>query len=193
MVCNMDWKQFFAALIGHVAWPAVFIVLLIICRRHIASLADRLSELSYGGAKLTFERKLMEGASIIEKAPEQPPALPPPESKKTADSAWKTSNAVDQIISRYEQVNGILFSISDKAGFDVADARSAMYSMAHKGIVSKEIVDLYGTVKDARNIVVHAGVMPSEEQAREYARQAAYLLEVLHTVQEKFDRGEVQF
>jgi len=51
---------------------------------------------------------------------------------------------------------------------------------------------LYGTVKDARNIVVHAGVMPSVEQAKEYARQAAYLLEVLHTVQVKFDRGELQ-
>jgi hypothetical protein len=172
---------------------AVFIVLLIICRRHIASLADRLSELSYGGAKLTFERKLMEGATIIERAPEQPPALPPPESTKSADSAWRTSDAVDQIISRSEQVDGILFSIADNAGFDVAEARSVMYSLVHKGIVSKEIADLYGTVKDARNIVVHAGVTPSEEQAKEYARQAAYLLEVLHTVQVKFDRGEARF
>jgi len=189
----MDWKQFIATVIGHVAWPTVFVVLLVICRRQIASLADRLSELSYGGAKLTFERKLMEGATIIREAPEQPTLLPSQESKRTADSAWRTSNAVDQIISRYEQVNGILFAIADKAGFDVAEAKSVMYSLAHKGIISKEIVDLYGTINDARNIVVHAGVMPSEEQATEYARQAAYLLEVLHKVETKFNRGEVRF
>jgi uncharacterized protein YutE (UPF0331/DUF86 family) len=185
----MDYKQFFATVIGHVAWPAVLIVLLVICRRHIVSLSDRLSELSYRGAKLTFERKLMEGATIVEKAP----ALPPPESTKAADATWLTSNAVDQIISRYEQVNGILFSVADKVGFDVADARSVMYSLEQKGIVSKENVDLYGAIKDARNIVVHAGVMPSEKQATEYARQATYLLEVLYTVQSKLDHGEVKF
>lgn len=163
----MDWKQFFAAVMGHLAWPTVAAVFLLMCRRQIASLAERLSELSYGGAKLTFEQKLALGANLIEKAPEK--AIVGTDEV----SSWRRADAVDRIISSYEQVNGILFAIADKAGYDPADARSVMYSLVQKGIVSKEIDELYGTIKDARNIVVHAGVLPSESQAMEYASQAA--------------------
>ena len=183
----MDWKQFFAAVIGHLVWPTVAVIFLVMCRRQIASLAERLSELSYGGATLTFERKLALGATLIERAPEKPAV------EADDKSSWQRTDAVDRVISYYEQVRGILFAIADKAGYDVADPRSVMYSLVHKGIVSKEIDELYGTIRDARNIVVHAGVLPSEPQALEYARQAAYLLKVLHTVEDKFNRGETSF
>ena len=183
----MDWRQFFAAVIGHLAWPAVAATLLVMCRRQISSLAERLSELSYGGAKVTFERSLTLGAALIEKAPEKAAVI------SDDLSSSRRADAVDRVISCYEQVNGILFAIAHKAGFDVAEPRSVMYSLVKKGIVSSQINDLYGTIRDARNIVVHAGVLPSEPQANEYARQAAYLLEVLRTVEDKFNRGEASF
>jgi hypothetical protein len=48
----MDWFQFIAALIGHLAWPSVVIVLLVVLRRHIGSLANRLIEFSVPGTTL---------------------------------------------------------------------------------------------------------------------------------------------
>lgn len=181
----MDWLQFIAAVVGHLAWPSVVVVLLILFRTHLGLLAERLIELSYGGAKITFEKKLQEGASIIQHAPEAVAPL-------AEDANWKRSNAVDQIISRYEQVDSILFDIADKLGFDVAEARSVIYTLLHHKIVSKEIANLYQVIKDARNIVVHARVLPSEQDATEYARQALYLLTVLMQVEDKFKRGEIK-
>jgi len=80
----MDWKQFIATMTGSLAWPVVVIVLLIVMRKHVGALADRLDEFSVGGAKLKFVQKLLEGRAIIkedEKAPATPTAAeqtPPP-------------------------------------------------------------------------------------------------------------------
>jgi hypothetical protein len=63
----MDWLQFIATLVGHLAWPIVVIVLFVILRRHLGSMADRLIELSFGGAKITLDKKLQEGAEILER------------------------------------------------------------------------------------------------------------------------------
>jgi hypothetical protein len=46
----MDWLQFISAIIGHVAWPIVILVLIVSVRRHLGSLAERILELSFGGA-----------------------------------------------------------------------------------------------------------------------------------------------
>ena len=111
--------------------------------------------------------------------------------QKTDTTNWKRHNAVDQIITRYEQVDSILFDIANALGFDVAEARSVIYALLHHKIISKEVADLYQTIKDARNIVVHARVLPSENEATEYARQALYVLNALMQVEDKFKRGEI--
>jgi hypothetical protein len=65
----MDWLQFIAAVIGHLAWPLVILILLIMVRKHIGALAERLLEFSFGGAKITFDKILEKGAEIIEHTP----------------------------------------------------------------------------------------------------------------------------
>jgi hypothetical protein len=62
----MDWLQFTAAIVGHLAWPTVIFVLFVILRKHMGALADRLLEFSFGGAKITFDKILQRGAEIIE-------------------------------------------------------------------------------------------------------------------------------
>ena len=218
----MDWLQFIAAMVGYIAWPLVLIVLVIILRKHVGSMADRLIELSFGGAKITLEKKLQEGASIIEHAPppeltksiEQPvqepkepspsmafDALPKTTSRgrhRTQDNASLLSKAlweattVGQIISGYEQVESILFKIGDAIGVDAAQASSVMFILVNKGIVDKEIADLYGTIKDARNLVAHAQALPNEREALEYVRQAAYLQSILQNLLHRIDRGTIK-
>jgi hypothetical protein len=65
----MDWLQFTAAITGHLAWPLVILTLLIVVRKQVHSLAERLLEFSFGGAKISFDKILVDGAQLIEKAP----------------------------------------------------------------------------------------------------------------------------
>jgi hypothetical protein len=60
----MDWLQFIASIIGSaLAWPSVIIALLFILRKQISSLAERIEELAFWGAKMKFARAAASEAS----------------------------------------------------------------------------------------------------------------------------------
>jgi hypothetical protein len=64
----MDWLQFIAAVVGHLAWPAVLLVLLFFLRTQIVSLAFQLEELTLpGGAKAKFDKQLDQARQESEK------------------------------------------------------------------------------------------------------------------------------
>jgi uncharacterized protein YutE (UPF0331/DUF86 family) len=215
----MDWLQFTAAIIGHLAWPSVLVALFIILRKHMGALADRLLEFSFGGAKVTFDKILQKGAELIEqtpppdapKPPEEPqlnlPEPPEPEMKeivpktitRTIDRRRKRAEAVNRnrdtataVIDIFEQVNTLLFDIGDKIGIDAASPLSVMYSLAASGLVSQELSDLYDTLRDARNLLSHAQMAPDRSETLEYLRQAGYLLITLSMLKKKLDSGEIK-
>jgi hypothetical protein len=214
----MDWLQFTAAVIGHLTWPVVIVILLIVLRGHLVSLADRLDKFKFGSAEVSFKDGLVEGLKNIIDAP--PPPLPKPEPElpfdqpkepkehvklgrhRTTDAAYVPKNlqgkelwdttAAGQIITAYEQVDSVLFEIGDAVGIDAARASSIMITLTHKGVVSQELGKLYETIRDGRNLVAHARALPSESEVLEYVRQAGYLRDSLQFLKHKIDRGDVQ-
>jgi hypothetical protein len=50
----MDWLQFVDGMVGHLAWPVVAAVLIIVLRKHIGALAERLTKLSFGGVEFAL-------------------------------------------------------------------------------------------------------------------------------------------
>jgi hypothetical protein len=218
----MDWFQFIATIIGHIVWPVVTIVLFVILRKHLGSMADRLIELSFGNAKITLDKKLQEGAAILENAPRpdlqklpekvevKPPnptmafdEMPKELSKirhRTRDSAslqerikdrW-TLTTVGAIVSGYAKIDSILLDIGEALGTSANQASSVMYSLLNRGIVTKEIADLYATMTDARNLVVHSQVLPNEREAMEYVRQVGYLEGVLVRLLDRINLGMIK-
>lgn len=211
----MDWLQFISTIVGHLAWPAVAVIMAVALRKHLGSMADRLIELSIGGAKITLEKKLLEGAEIIEQSPgpepkpadqpqlplekDAPPKQPEGSSRTIARSKrtgrFKTvrnlmiTGAVADIIANYERVNSILFDIGDAIGIDAAQPSSVLYAISSRGMVEKEAVALYESIRDVRNLVAHGRALPDAGEALEYTRQAAYLQGVLERVKFDIDTG----
>ena len=200
----MDWLAFIATMTGHVMWPLVIIVLLILLRKHIGALADRIEEFSFGGAKFVWKKKLAEGASIIEHEPQ--PELtalgkdrvesPPETSARSGDEKREkiakdfthrramrreilNSSSFGKVLSGLDEVDRILFEIADSLGFDPASASSVMYSLVAHGNVPPNIGKLYDTLRDARNLIAHSVTLPDEKEANEYLRQTQYLMSVL--------------
>ncbi|MBB2959824.1 hypothetical protein [Methylobacterium sp. R2-1] len=63
----MDWLQFFSSIIASLAWPSVVALLLILLRSQLASLAQRLEELTLpGGAKASFKELIQEAKTSAE-------------------------------------------------------------------------------------------------------------------------------
>jgi hypothetical protein len=70
----MDWHEFIEKMVSHLSWPGVVLIVLFAVRKHLGSLAERILELSFGGATVKFDKLLAKGAELIEDAP--PPVLP---------------------------------------------------------------------------------------------------------------------
>jgi hypothetical protein len=199
----MDWLTFIATMTGHVMWPLVIIVLLILVRKHIGALAERIEEFSFGGAKFIWRKKLEQGAIIIDHEPKpeltgptvQPaPKLdrPPEPRAQTGDDKrakiakefahrremrreYLSSSSFGRVLSGLDEVDRILFEIADRMGFDPASASSVMYSLLAHGNVPPSIGKLYETLRDARNLIARSGTLPDEKETEEYLRQTHFL------------------
>jgi hypothetical protein len=73
----MDWLQFIDGMVGHLAWPLIVLIVVFAIRKHLGSLADRILELSFGGATMKFGNLLSKGAELIERAPPLPTPVAP--------------------------------------------------------------------------------------------------------------------
>jgi hypothetical protein len=208
----MDWLQFTAAIVGHVAWPAVIIVLFVILRKHMGALADRLLEFSFGGAKITFDKILRTGAEIIEHAPlpelpkpkEPELKLEPPAGTISPDQrrgdivkrfvarrrAGINNTTLGRIISGLEEVDNLLFDIGDAIGVDAAEASSVLHSLIAQEEIPESFGRLYNTLRDARNLIVHSNALPDEREAIEYVRQTSYLRMYLEFVKSEIAQGK---
>lgn len=199
----MDWLTFIATMTGHIMWPLVIIILLILVRKHIGALAERVEEFSFGGAKFVWQKTLEQGAIIIDHEPKPelkaPTAQPIPESNVPPEPGTQTgdekraniakgfarrrrlrreyinSSSFGRVLSGLDEVDQILFEIADRMGFDPASASSVMYSLLANGNVPPSIGKLYETLRDARNLIAHTGTLPDEKETAEYLRQTHFL------------------
>jgi hypothetical protein len=208
----MDWLQFTAAITGHLAWPLVILTLLIVVRKQVHSLAERLLEFSFGGAKISFDKILVDGAQLIEKAPLPEVAKPDqqqlqlerptlPELKEGPSQRaigrlsprrrreeFLNKSAFVKILSGLEEVDRLLYEIGDRLGIDAASPISVMHTLGAREIVGKETADLYDALRDARNLIAHTNALPDIREAVEYVRQASYLTGMLELVKAEIEK-----
>jgi uncharacterized protein YutE (UPF0331/DUF86 family) len=211
----MDWLQFIAAVIGHLAWPSVILVLFVILRKHMGALADRLLEFSFGGAKITFDKILQRGAEIIEQSPQ--PQLSVPEKTRLEierpniemPTLAQRSNAVKrlkafrdrsgsvdgtglvQVMVGLQRVDALLSDIGEKLGINAEEPLAVVYSLLGEGHVTLSVAKLYETLREARNVIAHSYTLPDEREAEEYLRQADYLNAFLIIIKHKIETGEI--
>jgi hypothetical protein len=196
----MDWLQFTAAVIGHLAWPVVILILLILVRHQIGALAERLLEFSFGGAKVTFDKALEKGAEIIEERSIAPskdqPQLPPPVGEVSdpipRGSAFTTDRvnlnryvlrtSALQILSAFEEIDRVLVNLADDIEYRNRNPYRVLRYLGAEGKIPREMVDLYETLSEGRNAVAHSGALPSGMEVAEYMRQAGYLTLVLEAL-----------
>jgi hypothetical protein len=180
----VDWLQFIAAVIGHLAWPAVIITLIIVLRKRLGALADRLQEFSFGGAKITLEKSLQEGATIIEKIPGAPS-----NEKPTVDGEGVLQKLAIQlpegaIIMAYIDIERRLRDISEKLGRKYVNLHSTIQELTTRGILDPEASGLFQSLRRARNSAAHG---PRDQltsaDAYEFIRQADFLNTLLESAE----------
>jgi hypothetical protein len=204
----MNWLQFIDSMVGRLAWPIVVLIVVFALRRHLGSLAERVLELSFGGATIKFGQLLFEGAEIIKESPEPPlphPALPPRSGSEKApyvvrddeDSSWSNFSRFIQkgyrvagVLTAYDGIETELEPIGAKLGVKARNG-ILMRMLLTRDLISPDIMDLYHTLRLARNAVANGQAFPNNAQVIEYIRQSAFLRGVLQTVQEKLKDNKI--
>ena len=188
----MNWLEFFEKMFGHMAWPGVVLIIAFAVRKHLGSLAERILELSFGGATVKFDKLLAKGGEIVDHAPTSPPAkseqrLEPPlvESddkvfpanihRYPAPLEIGLSKSARHILASMDELDDLLYEIGDSIGIDAANPRSVASALAAQKKMPTAYVTLYQSLREVRDIIAHTDTEPTKTEAHEYGRQVEFL------------------
>lgn len=196
----MDWFQFIASVVGSLAWPSVLIVLLIILRRQIGSLATRLDELTLpGGAKAKFVRELDAVRKVSEKIP--------------IATRFSRGNLVAQdgvfvsrddlsmlrlrdlspeviVLEAYKKIEETIEERSPNLPVELQRRNPVQLieELAKKGFLDSEAHALFFRLRETRNTAAHAGSFTkiTSGEAIEFREHAKFLAEILQKAIDDF-------
>ncbi|UFZ04685.1 hypothetical protein LQG66_36845 [Bradyrhizobium ontarionense] len=194
----MNWLQFIADIVGHLAWPVVVLIIVFAVRKHLGSLAERILELSFGGATVKFDKLLSTGAELIEQAKEEEP-------EETAEEMTKTlSKHIDRLKDLRSQpadegqamvlfkdielklINiGIALGLAPQKGR--LHARDVVRHLRSQKQIDSGFAKLFDTLQEGRNVLAHARRL-SQSEIEEYVRQASFFLIQLEMWEERLNK-----
>ncbi|QOZ55154.1 hypothetical protein [Bradyrhizobium sp. CCBAU 53338] len=170
-------------------------------RKQIGALAERILELSFGGATVKFGQLLEKGTEILDEAkplpapdlpsaleekyemppvtapaPEivPPPAIPVAPVQRAAPLSTGDGSS-ESVFNAFEGVNDALQQLSE--ALQIRSRGGALIvKLVKAGHIPMEAVDLYETLRKARNAIAHGEAqIPNAAEALEFARQASSL------------------
>jgi hypothetical protein len=174
----MDWLQFISSIINSLAWPAAVVVFLLIIRKRLGGLVERLIELHLpGGAKAIFKEALAEGRVIIERSGGVTASTPIQDKLYSPGSAPSRDYRV-RILDIFQDVIEQMILLARERGFE--EKKGSINDMIENFLRSNQIdralVDLYERLRKARNAILHVGAMDlSDREIGEFIEQAKVL------------------
>lgn len=206
----MNWLQFVDSMVGHLIWPIVVLVIAFAVRKHLGSLAERVLELSFGGATVKFGQLLSKGTEIIEKAHDRPPSalslsepdlpfgekigeppvydpwsIPAANLNRFLEMTTSQTLSIRNVFGAFDHVERALDAVGDALEVKVRGAM-LMEMLWRREFVPREMIDLYRSLREARNAIAHGQAdMPNEAESFEFVRQAEYLHTLLVSALDK--------
>jgi hypothetical protein len=161
----------------------VLITLLIILRKQIIGLAERLQEISLsGGAKAIFQKQLEVARLEAESLPSTPDAsqrksvVPETDERRFLRLAAVEPEAA--IVEAYRGIETIILDeISPLLGVKAADPVVIVNELLKRSFIDQAAFDLFQTLRRARNVAAHiAPARITSQEAIDYGDHATKLL-----------------
>jgi hypothetical protein len=182
----MDWKTFVAGMTASLAWPIAFVISIVLFRKQLRVLLDRIKKLGAGG--ITAEL-----SDQVEKAQEKA-ELVRAEEGKSLDHADRLDDATQQLIKRspdgavlrsFKELEGVLLQIREKIpdGRKGRNLNEVMRYLNDRDYVSGSVVELFQSLRRARNEITRAGeAQVTPDDAEKLVRQIRLVTQLLSEV-----------
>lgn len=184
----MDWKQFFAAIVGSLAWPTSIVVTVILLKAPIAKLLPKIRSFKYGDLHIDLEQQLAEvKAEVTASEPEAPlsePSLIPPSALELAAISprsavlmeWlKVERQIAEIASQYDVKPA---NIHGRGRPMIASA--VMRELLERGVINELTFNTFRKLNRIRNEAAHMTSKEIEyDEAVSMAEMCQWLLKSL--------------
>jgi hypothetical protein len=185
---TVDWLQFISNIVGALAWPLVAIAILVMVRKQLGPLVERIVELKLpGGAEAKFKEHLAASIEEAEKvALETELAAQPQKGPDKAFLELAKNFPAAAIIQAWKEVEALLQQVRER--LPGMQSRHKFDSVVRR-LVDQKLIDsssekLYQVLRQARNSAVHANEAASISQGEvlEYRDRVSVLLGLLQRV-----------
>ena len=187
----MDWLSFSSKVIESLAWPLVTLVLGLLFRKKLLDLIPAIRRLKAGPLEAEFELSAKQvRTSATEAISQSKPATNGElESKGEGGNeiVEKLLNARNDpsgmILAGWANVDGELFRLGHQMG-DVVDpltSTTKVYeSVMSSNVLPEETRRLVGELRELRNKVAHAKVIPTSDAAQDYVLAVDRVIQLIH-------------
>jgi hypothetical protein len=172
---RMTWLQFISSVVSSVAWPLAVVFALLLVRKQLISILERMLELHLpGGTKIILRDVLAKNDQIIKQI-----ELPKDEAPKVAPPQPEVIDPLARVINAWAQVEEMLRVAGEQLGFQGVQAQRVMNVLRNKKLIAPGTFDLFENLRAIRNSVAHARLVPTDNEADHYVAQAEVLKEAL--------------
>ena len=176
----MDPLSFIASLVDSLAWPAAILAAIAVLREPIGKTIQLLRKLRYRELELSFDHRIEEIESAVEKAhlPEKTEKLPLPEST-TADDLLNHLVAISPSLAIVEAMRYIEESAKEAGEKNALpssmDTPLVIGRLEERGILQAGVRDLYYDLRRLRNDAAQSTSTVPEQVAHRFVGQALRL------------------
>jgi uncharacterized protein YutE (UPF0331/DUF86 family) len=153
----MGWLQFLASVIGSLAWPGAIVLTVILLRRELVQILQRLRRLKYGDAEAEFGEVLEEVEEEIEELPS--PKSPPPEGEFRQEYLKELDRFSNNsaIFIAWLEVESAILNLARRANLleTNMNALRAAHRLIDRKIIDEATYNAIGDLWKLRNIAVH--------------------------------------
>jgi hypothetical protein len=169
----MDSLEFLANVIRSLAWPTAVIVVILIFRKEVSLLVDRLRKFGLFGMRGEFAEPLKEGMEPSRKITIRgaKPKIEPPLTSDLPN---------EDVIAAFEEIENTLEHIRPLVDENLPTYRSIVERLERERYIEPEALQLFNSLREARNAAAQpaGSVQISTADAIEYQQQATLLNDV---------------
>jgi hypothetical protein len=188
----MDWLTFVSTLIGSLAWPLVALALGLVFRRKLLDLIPAIRRFKAGPLEAEFELAAKQvRASAADASSQSKPTISGRSEERRDEGADEIvarllnarSDPAGMILEGWAKVDGELFRLGHQLG-DIVDpltSTTKVYeSVMSSNILPWETIRLVRELRELRNKVAHAEVIPTSDAAQDYVLAVDRVVELIH-------------
>jgi len=185
----MDWKQFIAQIVSSTVWPALVIIILLVFKRELAKIVQRLAHLKYKDLEIEFDKVRLQAEELPKDVMEE---LPAPKSPFFTSLEDQVLDAVERapsaaILLAWSGLEAAMASAVAKLAIspESPSYRSPMHNiemLSEYGGLPKSHANLLQEMRILRNKVAHekdATLSITQDQALNYANVAFDMIQHL--------------